>query len=69
MRFVVARARIPEQQSADRYECHNWAKQQTGFDPTRSTGGVEPDDSAAKHEQYRRALRACLEGRGQLRGT
>jgi hypothetical protein len=51
MRCVVARARIPEQQSADRYECHNWAKQQTGFDPTRSTGGVEPDDSAAKHEQ------------------
>ena len=24
-----------EQQSRDRYECHTWASQQTGFDPTR----------------------------------
>jgi len=23
-----------EQQSADRYECHSWAKAQTGYDPT-----------------------------------
>lgn len=24
----------PEQQNRDRYECHTWAVQQTGFDPT-----------------------------------
>ena len=24
----------PEQQNRDRYECHSWAVQQTGFDPT-----------------------------------
>jgi hypothetical protein len=26
----------PEQQSRDRYDCHLWAVQQTGFDPTRA---------------------------------
>src|SRR5262245_48154362 len=25
-----------DQQNRDRYECHNWAVSQTGFDPTRS---------------------------------
>lgn len=28
------RGQTPEQQSRDRYECHVWAVQQTGFDPT-----------------------------------
>ncbi len=28
-----------EQQSADQFECHNWAKGQTGFDPTQGAGG------------------------------
>jgi hypothetical protein len=54
----------PEQQSADRYECHSWAKSQTGFDPTKLNGGVPPGDTAAKREQYRRAITACLEARG-----
>lgn len=26
----------PEQQERDRFECHSWAVQQTGFDPTRA---------------------------------
>ena len=26
----------PEQQNRDRYECHTWAVQQTGFDPTKA---------------------------------
>ena len=38
-----------EQQSADRRECGQWAGSQTG-------GGGGPD--------YRRALTACLQGRG-----
>ena len=29
-----------EQQAADQFECHNWAKGQTGFDPTQPGGGV-----------------------------
>ena len=27
------RGQSPEQQNRDRYECHTWAMQQTGFDP------------------------------------
>ena len=54
----------PEQQSADRFECYTWSKRQTGFDPTQAGGGVAPDQAAHKREEYRRALTACLEGRG-----
>jgi hypothetical protein len=53
-----------EQQSADRYECHSWSKGQTGFDPTQSGGGVPASENAAKREEYRRAMTACLEARG-----
>ncbi len=31
-----------EQQSRDRYECHLWAVQQTGFDPTRAVPAAVP---------------------------
>jgi hypothetical protein len=46
------------QTSTDRYECHSWAVNQTGFDPTRAaqTGG-----NAA---EYQRAMVACLDARG-----
>jgi Family of unknown function (DUF6515) len=53
-----------EQQANDKYECHKWASSQSGFDPTQSTGGVSPDQVAAKRAEYDRAIRACLEGRG-----
>jgi hypothetical protein len=67
-----------EQQARDRFECHRWARDQTGFDPTQP-GGVAaaastPPGAAApapvtaaspaKREDYVRAQRACLEGRG-----
>ena len=29
-----------QQQATDRYQCHSWAKSQTGFDPTQPAGGV-----------------------------
>jgi len=51
-----------EQQAKDRYECHRWAADQTGFDPTRAGGGADAD-SAAKRADYVRAQGACLEGR------
>jgi hypothetical protein len=46
------------QTSSDRYECHSWAVNQTGFDPTRGTqnGGTPAD--------YKRAMIACLDARG-----
>jgi hypothetical protein len=52
------------QQSTDRYECHAWAVQQSGFDPTRPSGGVEDSQIESKRADYRRAEGACLEGRG-----
>ena len=59
--FVYPRQSQSEQQQAtDRYECHRWAVSQTGFDPT-VTPGAQP---AAKLADYRRAITACLDGRG-----
>jgi hypothetical protein len=37
-----ANGQTPEQQERDRYECHVWAVQQSGFDPSRS--GVPPGE-------------------------
>jgi hypothetical protein len=51
-----------EQQAADRYECHRWAKTQTGFDPTDVGGGA--GNSPAARSAYDRAMAACLTGRG-----
>ncbi len=42
----------------DRYECHLWAERESGFDPS------EPGDRSDSIPDYRRALTACLEGRG-----
>jgi len=53
-----------DQQSKDRYECHSWASGQSGFDPTKSGGGVAPQDANARRADYNRAMTACLEGRG-----
>jgi hypothetical protein len=52
-----------EQQAADQFECHNWAKGQTGFDPTVPGGGARGDADAARNG-YNRAMSACLQGRG-----
>jgi hypothetical protein len=53
-----------EQQSTDKYECHKWAHDQSGFDPTQSGGGVPPEQNASARAAYNRAIGACLEGRG-----
>ncbi len=53
-----------EQQSTDKFECHKWASQQSGFDPTQSGGGVSADQNANARSAYNRAMGACLEGRG-----
>jgi hypothetical protein len=53
-----------EQEAADEYECHNWAKSQTGFDPTLPNGGVSAEDADRLHSNYDRATSACLQGRG-----
>ncbi|HEY5759491.1 MAG TPA: DUF6515 family protein [Steroidobacter sp.] len=53
-----------DQQAKDRYECHRWAADETQFDPTQPGGGVADEQNASKRADYRRAMTACLEGRG-----
>jgi hypothetical protein len=45
-----------DQQNRDRGECNNWAVSQTGRDPAKSGGQMDPD--------FQRAIGACLDGRG-----
>src|ERR1700730_2601970 len=54
----------PDQQARDRYECHRFAVAQSGFDPTRSTGGASPAPSNEPQSDYERAQSACFEARG-----
>jgi hypothetical protein len=44
-----ARGQTPPEQSRDRYECYEWAKRQTGFDPTQSSAYASaiPSQSSA----------------------
>jgi hypothetical protein len=53
-----AEGQSEEQRDRDRYDCYLWASEQTGFDPSMG----EQDSSLASN--YRRAISACLEGRG-----
>lgn len=52
-----------EQQAADQFECHNWAKGQTGFDPTQPAGGAAGSADSGR-SNYNRAMSACLQARG-----
>jgi len=52
-----------DQQAADQFECHTWAKGQTGFDPTQPGGGA-PGGAAMNRSNYDRAMSACLQARG-----
>lgn len=45
------------QLAEDRYQCHVWAADNTGHDPTLGTG------TAAEAADYSRAFTACMEGR------
>lgn len=53
-----------EQQATDRYECHQWAVNEAGFDPTKPLGGVASEQADDKRAAYLRAMTACLDGRG-----
>ena len=63
--FVYPRSgQTDEQQRNDRYQCHRWAVQQTGFDPTVAGGGVPSGQASDLRDRYFRAEVACLQGRG-----
>jgi hypothetical protein len=53
-----------QQQATDRYECYEWSKSQTGFDPTVQGGDVPAGEHDSKRADYNRAMKACLEARG-----
>lgn len=62
--FIYPKAgQSEDQQARDRYECHDWANHQTGFDPTLPSGGVHEGQHASKRADYFRAMKACLEAR------
>jgi Glycine zipper len=42
-----SKGQSPEQQNRDRYECHTWAVQQTGFDPTAPQAVQAPPPPSA----------------------
>jgi hypothetical protein len=50
----------PEQQARDRYDCHVWSTNETGMDPSQTTGNMNSTQAA----DYDRAMTACLDGRG-----
>jgi len=61
--FVYPKNGQSEQQTQDdRYQCHEWAVGQSGFDPTNSASDTQA--STATPENYKRAVTACLEARG-----
>ncbi|WP_373293505.1 hypothetical protein [Pseudomonas matsuisoli] len=55
-----AQGQNADKQARDRYECHTWAVSQSGFDPASATSAP----GASISDTYRRALGACLSGRG-----
>jgi hypothetical protein len=54
-----ARGQSEDEMRQDRYECHEWAVDQTGLDPSLTAPGTKKARS-----DYRRAMKACLEARG-----
>ncbi len=62
--FVYPRkGQSEEQQAKDRYECHIWAVNQIGWDPTQQTGAVPEAQVNRKRADYKRAISACLDAR------
>lgn len=61
--FVYPKNGQSEQQTAnDRYQCHEWAVGQTGYDPTNTANSTQA--ATATPGNYKRAITACLEARG-----
>jgi hypothetical protein len=63
--FVYPRqGQSEELQAKDRYECHSWAVSQTHYDPTQPTSGMPEAQLNQMRADYKRAMGACLDGRG-----
>lgn len=53
-----------QQQADDRYACHKWGVDQSGYDPTQPPGNLPVEELTQLRQDYQRAMKACLEGRG-----
>jgi hypothetical protein len=60
--FYPMRGQGPDQQTRDRGECHVWAVQQTGFDPTRMGAAPPPPPSGPQGQVLRGAGRGAALG-------
>jgi hypothetical protein len=60
MFIYPAKGQSQAQQDKDRYECHSWAVQQTGFDPSRPQAM-----SAPAQQQYQPSQPHVLKGAGR----
>lgn len=58
MYIYPAKGQSEQQQADDRYACHRWGVDQTGYDP------IDDDYDRGKRGDYVRAMTACLTGRG-----
>lgn len=52
------------QQADDRFQCHEWASAQTGYDPSLASPAGARAGEMEQRPAYLRAMSACLEGRG-----
>jgi len=60
MYVYPAAGQTEAQTSEDRYQCHVWATNQSGYDPTQGAGKREDADG------YARAFSACMAGRNYV---
>ena len=59
--FYPKNGQSTDQQAADRYACYGWSVKESKFDPAAGAGTHQ---SGSGLDEFRRAMRACLEGRG-----
>jgi len=58
------RGQSEQQQSEDRFACHQWAVKETGYDPSQPPQNLRGAALGAKREDYQRAIKACLDAKG-----
>jgi hypothetical protein len=59
-----SRGQNEKKQADDRYECHRWGVSQTEYDPSQPPENMTLQELGSKHENYQKAMKACLVGRG-----
>lgn len=63
--FIYPKQGQSEQQQADdRYTCHRWGVEQSGYDPTQPPSNESVSALSRLREDYQRAMKTCLEGKG-----